>query len=513
MNIVEPFIRQALERPERPAIVVGQETLSYGALLSTVGQLSVNLLEAGIGLQDRVAVFVKAPAGHIGVSLALARVGAVSVALSAGMGRDTLGLLTREFGVSFIIHDRSHEEFALPHPEFKGELRLHELLTRKPAGQRVPFVLAAPQDIWRILISSGTTGHPKGILSSHGGALATAQLQRLVFPTDPGDHLLIAMDASMGFSTMYWLRALSAGACAVLLRKCISDEALRAIHSGTVTQMVTSPSTARGMAEIAMKPDSPYSAPPPGLRLMIVGGGSVSPRLSQALCEHVCPWLNITYGATETSQIALADPALRALHPKSAGRLVPWTEAQAVDDRGAPLAVGSVGALRIRTPTLSPGYAGMAQTPGEPQPFRDGWFYSKDVGSVTREGLIFLSGRADDVLNVSGTKIDPEQVEAAISEDLTVVECVVVDVPGPLEQPMLVAVVVASGNLDIDALKQRCRMLGPSCVPKLVVRAKKLPRNQAGKIMRDELRRNLRVHRADSAAPPSETADPGDQKS
>jgi acyl-CoA synthetase (AMP-forming)/AMP-acid ligase II len=157
-----------------------------------------------------------------------------------------------------------------------------------------------------------------------------------------------------------------------------------------------------------------------------------------------------------------------------------------------PLPTGASGPLRFRSPCISSGYAGPPQPDGT-NAFRNGWFYSNDVGYVTPDGLVYLAGRKNDIINLSGVKLDPERIEAAILQDETIKECVVVDVPGRLGQPLLVAVVVGGDAGGDDALRRRCLAVDPSAVPKIVLRAQSLPRNASGKILRAKVREGVRL--------------------
>ena len=296
----------------------------------------------------------------------------------------------------------------------------------------------------------------------------------------------------MGFATFYWLRTLCSGACLVLQAEGTPQEALRLLREIGVTQMVTTAARAAAIANVASAPGSPHAAPPVTLRFINVGGGRVSAPLRRALRRHVCDRLYINYGSTETGQLALLDTLTQDQHPDATGRLLSWVEAQAVDERGEPLPAGATGPLRFRSPCISLRYADPPQSE-DANAFRNGWFYSNDVGHVTPDGLVYLAGRKNDIINLSGVKLDPERIEAAIMEDEAITECVVVDVPGTLGQPMLAAVVVGGEASDDDALRRRCRALDPNAVPKIVLRAHGLPRNESGKILRAKVREGIRL--------------------
>lgn len=504
MNVVEPFVRQALAFPDRPALVAGPNTLAYGELLKMVRQLGSALRAAGVGPGERVAVVVSRPAANVALTLALAAIGAVSVGVPGGLGAADLEPIMSDIGVAFVLHDRD-EALAFAHPGYKGELRLQALLAAQvaPAG----FERLDGRRPWRISLSSGSTGRPKGIEQSHGGTLLNVQLQKTIYPTGPEDRMLVGMGLASAFAVGYWLRCLHSGACAVLRGEPTAQEALRLLHEQPVTHFVTTPLVAMGMADAARQPGSPWASPPPALKFMTVGGAKLAPALFEGLRRHVCPTLVVSYGATEMNLIALLDPETQRHHPGSAGRLAPWVEAQAVDAEGRPLPPGQVGPLRFRTPTMALGYLGAPAQP-DASAFRDGWFYSQDVGSVSPDGLVRLSGRANDVINIGGVKVDPERIESVITQDAAVHECVVVDIPGRLGKPVLVAVVVADEALDLQSVRRRVAEAGGLYVPDRVLRAQQLPHNEGGKVLRERVRSD--VLRQVAAAGQAEAAQQGE---
>lgn len=489
MNVVEPFVRQAIAAPGLPALVAGDRTISYGELLVLVRQLAAALRAAGVGPGDRVALVVTRPAGNVALTLALGGAGAVSVGVPGGLGRAELEPLLASVGATHVLHDRP-EPLGLSHDGFKGELRFDALVAGSATAVPVRFERAEPGAMWRISVSSGTTGTPKGIAYSHGATLLNVHLQRVLFPTGPGDRMMIALGLASGFALNYWLRCLHSGACAVLRGEGTPNEVLRLVHEQQVTHVVSSPNVAMAMAESARQPGGAHGSPAPALRLMNVGGAKLSPQLYGALRRHICPNLMVNYGATETYLLAVLDPQLQEQHPEAAGRLLPWVEAQALDAQGRPLPPGQAGALRFRSPALAIGYVG-PQDPGQPSAFRDGWFHSTDLGSVSADGIVRLTGRASEVINIGGVKFDPGRVEELILQDHAIRECVVVEVPGKLGQPQLVAVVVADDGADLAGVRRRCAQAGGIVVPARVLQARLLPRNAGGKVMRERVRSNV----------------------
>lgn len=484
MNLVVPFVRQALSEPGRAALAVGDRTVTYGELLRNVKRFVVRFTAAGVGRADTVAV-VAGPVAYVGATLALAWIGAVSVETEGE--REQIEDIAKRLRVNFVFYN-GPGGYEFGHEGFKGAAPLQDPVAAKP--QRLPGIAAVdPREPWHIALSSGTTGHRKGILYSHEGSLVNVNLSRTVYPVAPDDRVLIGMSVSMGFATHNWLRCLFAGACAVLAKSLASEAILQTLHEDGIVHALVAPGTAAGIARLASAEASRQGTPPAALRALSIGGAKVSPQLQDVLRRHVCPNVFVHYGATETHLVAVLDAPTRERFPESSGRILPWVEVEAVDADDQPLPPGSTGRLRLRSPALALGYVG-ATGEADLNAFRDGWFYSSDTGAVWMNGIVRVQGRVNDVLNLGGAKIDPAAVEEAIQKDPSITECAVVDVPDGLGQAVLAVLVVsAAEDIDLEGMRRRCAQLSPNCVPRIVLRTERLPRNPSGKVMRAAVRR------------------------
>jgi acyl-coenzyme A synthetase/AMP-(fatty) acid ligase len=499
VNIIEPIARYARVAPDAPAIIAGQRTLTYGALMRDVAVASTRLAQEGVRRGDVVGIVAKGLAGHVLATLAIARIGAVSAPFGHMPAQD-MSYFAQVLGADVVVYNDADA----PRIEASGirkQLSLSALVSARPETV-VPQVRCDPDDLFRFAFSSGTTGRQKPVKFTHGNMTLRTHLTRTVFPTAPGQRIMVGLPVGLHFSLGYILLGLLWGG--TLVDRGDSFEATaEAIRTHKVNLLLTSPGNAVGLAKLAQA-GAAHATPSPDLQALCIGGARVAPTLQALLRQYVCPNLYINYGMTEGGGvIAQADTALLQSNPASAGRLMPWVEVEPVDDSGNPLPPGSYGRLRLRSPCLADGYIGV--DPEGTEAFRDGWFYSGDVGTVTEDGLVFLRGRAD-VLNVGGTKVSAEAVEAVIAEDPAILECAALTMLDRMQQPQLVAIVVSPQGFDADALRQRCaKSLGPTLAPKVVITADSLPHNPAGKIQRQELpalvARHMAAPRATGAAP------------
>jgi acyl-coenzyme A synthetase/AMP-(fatty) acid ligase len=229
---------------------------------------------------------------------------------------------------------------------------------------------------------------------------------------------------------------------------------------------------------------------------MMVGGSFVSPALREGIEHRICSQLEVGYGSTETGVLAMSTPETRAARPNSAGRLMTWVQAEAVDENDQPLPHGQRGVLRFKSPVLATGYLDDEQATA--RAFRNGWFYPGDTGSVGAAGYLFLSGRIDHVLNMGGDKIDPRLIEELLDEQPEIIGSAVVAVNLDTGIPVLVAAVEALAPFDSEALRRLChKRLGRIYMPHAIVKIDALPRDESGKVMRSALAARLKISSRD----------------
>jgi acyl-CoA synthetase (AMP-forming)/AMP-acid ligase II len=227
-----------------------------------------------------------------------------------------------------------------------------------------------------------------------------------------------------------------------------------------------------------------------GLQSIFMGGSLASQALSDRVRSELCSNLNYGYGSTEASMVTMAPAKVATAISGGVGFVAPAFIVEAADDSGRALPAGEVGRLRIRGPLCAGGYLG---NPGaSAQAFRDGWFYPGDLGTVTADRMLAISGRETAVLNVGGDKINPERIERALLSYPAIAEAGVAGVTDQLGIERISAAVVWRGQPDEAGLRSHCqRQLPPEFVPTRFVTVAAIARNEAGKIDRSQLAKVL----------------------
>jgi acyl-coenzyme A synthetase/AMP-(fatty) acid ligase len=502
MNIFLPIWRNGQAFPERVALVIDGKEMTYQQLLRVTGLASARLAEAGVSSGDCVALAITRPGPYLLTALAVARLGGVVAPFDVKWPAERSSAILGRHRVHTLVTD---PEEKWRHPSL-GEDRYLDVkdlmqLPRAGASLKVPDIaMEVGSQPWIIALSSGTTGTAKSIPHTHDRALLYACLPTVHSEKADLERVLVFASTHLGMAMNTILHQLIAGRTAVLATARTPENFYALVERDRPTYVKTSTGTAVRLVAYAAKslPDSLQKCA--SVRGMSLAGSSASAALCAQIEKYICPNLEINYGGSEIGRVAEATPETLAARPQSAGRLRPWVEMEAVDEEGRTLAPGQPGIIREKSPLLTSGYVGDPE--GTAQAFRDGWFYPGDTGHVDPAGYLTLTGRVDELLNVGGNKIDPCRIEATLDAQPGVEESAVVAVHAKDGRSALVAVIVAAGSVDEEALKNACaERLGRHCAPARIVRAQSIPRNAGGKIMRKELAAKLggQPQRADSS--------------
>jgi acyl-coenzyme A synthetase/AMP-(fatty) acid ligase len=496
MNLTDPIWRHAETCPDRTALLYDGQAMSFAALCRDAEGIAVRLAAAGIEKGQRVAVRIGNPVVHLAVVLALARIGAASTSVETNLPPEAQSQLARQCGVTAYV--RHNAGWKIAGIAEQAHILTDQLLggdkARLAAGQVAGDAGGLP---WRIGLTSGTTGVPKGVAWTHAQASRFLELLQTAWPSGPAERLLVFIDPSLLFALNQMLRQLAAGGAVVVPKGSDGAEFFRCLKRDGVTQVMTSPALAAEILQYAKTRDAAEGGAEETevskrLRIFAIGGSAVPPALLSELRNRICPNLYISYGSTEAGMMARADPVLLRQSPGAAGYLVPWAEAETVDDEGKVLPRGGHGNLRFRLTAGATGYEGDPEASAKV--FRDGWYYPGDTGSIDSRGVLTLGARGDDLINLGGMKIDPMVVEAVLNEDPAVRESVVVAVANDVGAAALVALVVVRQPIDEAALRAKCReRLGAALAPAKILTVERLPRDPQGKLLRREVAKMIRV--------------------
>lgn len=466
-NVTSRLRDIARHRAEDPAIVMGQaedclpegRVVSYGELDRIVDAIAARTRGWGFVPGDRVNLLLRAHFPLLALKLGLARAGMVSC------GIDVPGAAARIVGTG---HRHDHTE-----PTLVVDPAWWTDVDAAPAS-----IHAGGDALFMLQGTSGSTGKAKAVPVTHAKMRARARITSGV-PLRRDACLLCTSGPGGGYGLRHALRVLDAGGRIVLADSSSDIEAIVLRHQ--VNLLVCSPHVATRTLEVR----APGAQPLAPLERIDLGGSRLSSDLVRAVAGRLCANVICNYGSTEAGPTASGPAgAMRGIEGAS-GFLLPGAELDVIDDRGRPLPRGTRGRLRVRTPGIADGYH--ADPVATSRAFRDGWFHPGDLGYVTPDGILVVTGRVDDLINLGGSKLSPEEVEAVMLRVPRVREAAAFGMPDALGKEVLHAAIVADGDLDVSAIEAVFRAHPFVPAPAVVLRLPSLPRNENGKLERRAL--------------------------
>jgi len=471
-SILEWIETQSHLRPASPAIITPEQVLSFSQMMHAVSIIARKLLDAEVSPGQLLGVSMGQTPLHLMTILAIARIGAISVPVHAKLPVERRRLAAKRFAVDWIVSGRP--EMAL---DGVGFICLQGLDVTQGRPE-LPECRLEADDPFRIVLSSGTSGDPKGMLYSHG--YMVDRVRKTNYACSPAGRIL-PMDLNFPIGFVFALGMLAEGGCVVLPRLDVIPEYITLVRATAVTHWLLSPLQAEQIAQLLTEDDPHF----PSLIHLRIVGSTPSQRLLETLFNKFTSQVFVPYGSTEMGAVAMAGPDILQRAPQSAGKLADWIEAQIVDAQDKTLPAGQVGRLRLRASNMLQSYY---QHPEHTAArFRDGWYYPQDLALLDEEGLLYLLGREDEVFNIAGCKVYFRDIEAELAALPEVRDVAVFVLRAGTEQARLaVAMVLQSGGQLEQVRSHATALLGPTS-PEVWLQLPELPRNTNGKIMRDAL--------------------------
>jgi len=519
-NIRALFDLAALREDE--FIIFEDERWTMPRVLELAGQIGHLLInDLGIVKGDRVAIAMRNYPEWIAAFTAITSIGAVVVPMNAWWVTDELVFAIEDSGSKVVIADA--ERLARMQAAQPGAIEATIVVARSDGdlpdgvldldasltpGATMPDADIEPDDDMTILYTSGTTGNPKGAVSTHRAVLsallafaARGAVASIREPEDPDTveeggapqtafMLCIPLFHVTGLVPVM-LGSFVSGAKLVMTYKWEPNRALELIEAERVTNFVAVPTMAWDLLEADTFAERDTSS----LRSVGGGGAPMPPELVKRIDDNFQrgrPGLG--YGMTETNAYGPQNTGDDFVNnPKSTGRPVPIMEMRVTDPTGTVLPTGETGEIWFRGPSLIRGYWNRPDATAET--LVDGWLRTGDIGHLDDDGFVYVSDRAKDMILRGGENIYCAEVEATIYEHPAVYEAAVYGVPHErLGEELACHVMVKDGmELDVGELQQFVgERLAKFKVPTVVnIVREQLPRNASGKILKRELRDSL----------------------
>lgn len=481
MNLCNALHAIARRVPERPAIVEPTRTTSYRELVERIGSLAAGLARLGVQRGDRVAIMIGNRREHVEALLAVTRLGAAALPVDAAATPAELADIAERFAPCALVAERDPGSWPADRLLVTIEDGTYELLAT--AGGDADGAPASDDPCF-VMLSSGTTGKPKGAVVTHAAMAFRFLAQVITFRFSADDRYLNLMPLHTGGGRSFTLSHLYLGATVWLPGKFEATTADRLVREAGITTACVVPTM---LHRIVAAGGGPW----PTMRAVISSGAALPAADRDAVLAQLTPNLYDYYASVEAGGVATLGPGEHAAKPGSVGRPMWGTEVRLA---GA-TRTGEVGEVWYRSPGMIGGYVGLPL--GEA--FSDGWYRTGDLGRFDEDGFLFLVGRSKEMIISGGVNVYPAEVEAALRELPAVADAAVLGLPDPDWGERVVAAVVAAPGAPTDAdgilAALRGRLAGAKR-PKQVFFLEALPRNSGGKVDKAVLRELLQ-------APPS----------
>ncbi|MGB7768245.1 MAG: long-chain fatty acid--CoA ligase [Verrucomicrobiia bacterium] len=489
MNLASAFAPSVQKRPGKIALYWGESEFSYAAIFGQTCALAATLAgQFGVKPGDRVALWVKNCPQFVPAVFGILSAGGVVVPINNFLKPAEVVYILNDSGANVLITDA---ELAAHFETLKAARPLLELLRTEEFSTEIsnrhsPIVDQTESDLAALLYTSGTTGHPKGAMLTHGNFLRNVASCVEALEVREDERVVVALPQFHSFMfTVGTLLPMICGASILLLKtlhpfKSVLEEIAR--NRGTILPAV--PSFYRvllGVPEFGRLP----------LRLCVSGGAPLPVEVFNEFTRKFPFPLREGYGPTESSPVATVNPIYGVNKPGSIGKPIPNVELSIRDEAGQELPVGGIGEICIRGGNVMLGYWNQPEETAKV--LRDGWLYTGDVGYRDADGYYFITDRKKDMLLVNGINVYPREIEEVIYQFSGVKEAAVIGLPDPRkgEQPVAFVAAVEGQTLDEKKLLQFIRgKLADYKVPKRVVFMPSLPRNTTGKILKTILRQH-----------------------
>jgi fatty-acyl-CoA synthase len=487
----------ARRTPNRTAIIDDFGEITFKELDEAAHEVANGLLKMGVKGGDGVAILARNHRWFLVAVYGAARVGARIILLNSEFSGPQIKEVSEREGAKLIIYDDEYfDAVSKADPEL-GKLRalgvnpdkedspstdetLEELVARS-SGKPAP---KATKHSSIIILTSGTTGTPKGANRSTPPTLAPigGVLSHVPFKSGEVTSLPAPMFHALGY--LHATIAMMLGTTLVLRRRFKPATVLEDIEKYKVTAVVVVPVMLSRMVDAldAMERKPNLSS----LRIIFVSGSQLGAELAQRALKDFGPVIYNLYGSTEIAFATIARPKDLSINPATVGPVVKGVKVKILDDNGNEVPQGEVGRIFVGNFFPFEGYTG-----GGHKQIIDGLMSSGDVGYFDEHGLLYVSGRDDEMIVSGGENVFPAEVEDLISGHPEVVEATALGVEDKEWGHRLRAFVVKTDGASIgeDDIKTYVREhLARYKVPREVVFLDELPRNPTGKVLKRELR-------------------------
>ncbi|MFL5802593.1 MAG: long-chain-fatty-acid--CoA ligase [Roseiflexaceae bacterium] len=490
MNIAQHVERAARFFPDKPAILFEGAQLRYSDLNQRANRLANALKANGVRRGDRVALYLPNIPEFAVCYCAILKAAAIAVSINAIFKSEEVRYIVDDSGAKalFTTGDLlpnvpraelpSLQHVVVCTGDAQGNPSLDDWLSKGSSeGQAIDM---APDEPALLLYTSGTTGFPKGATLTHGNVVSNMYATAHHTGYRPDDRMALFLPLFHVFGQNFIMNA-TFNACAtlVLYRRFIPDQVLDSIGRDRVTMFFAVPTIYINLLNMDL---SKYDLS--AIRYDFSAAATMPQEISRRWTERFGRPVYEGYGLTECSPFACYNHDFRHKFG-SVGTAVENFELKILDEDDHELPLGQWGEICIKGPGVMQGYWGRPADTA--RALRNGWLHSGDIGTIDDEGYVYIVDRVKDMINVSGFKVWPAEVEQLLYRHPAVKELAVYGAPDPIKGEMVCAAIVLKqgATATSEEIIAFCReQMAVYKAPESVEFVGELPKSATGKILK-----------------------------
>jgi len=490
MKTVNELFQYAVQNyGDSTAIIEGEKSVNYRTLMAMVGNLSKFLLSRGIKKGDRVAILLPNSIEFVSAFFSISKVGAVSVPINTSYKEQEVTFYVQHSGSTMILTnselkplaDRVAVKTTSSVVVVKGDDP--EWVYETDAKYTIDPINIEPGDEAIYLYSTGSTGKPKRVSRTHFNLVALADNHTETVGWSREDKILFTVPISHTYGFGNFISAVKIGAGVVTMGDFDRHKVLDILDKEQINIFPAVPV----MLDVLAKTYLPRPIKLPSLKLVISAGAALGESTFRKFHESFGIYPRQLYGSTETGVISINLGEDIENTFKSVGQAVNNVEVRVLNQKGQVADVDEVGDITVKSPSMTSGYYGLVEETAEV--FKNGYYYTGDLGRIDRDGFIYIVGRKKFFINVGGNKVDPIEVESLLLEYPGVTEAAVLGVTDGGGNERVKAVLVTEVGIEkTDILKYCKHSMADFKIPGIIEFRPELPRSPTGKVLREKLK-------------------------
>jgi len=492
VTISTSMLWQARTNPNQLAVIYQNQRITYADLADRTLKLADFMHGQGVRDGDIVAILMLNSAAFLEISLAISHLGAVFLPVNYRLAADEVSYVTNHAGAKYLFVDEELRSKADPSLKIIVVDEAAQLDTRQFGGALNPDLATPaykePDDLFRLMYTSGTTGHPKGVIHTYSNFYWKTIDYTMALGLDADTRALVVGPMyHVGGLDLPGLSALLVGGMLCILREYDPAAVLGAIEKEQLNCAWMAPVMLNGLLNLPDRDSYNRDS-----LLWSVGGGERTPEPRIRSFTDLFPNARYIdgYGLTETcGGDTIMEAGYEIKKIGSTGRAVAHVEVTIRDDNGESQPANIEGEICLRGPKVTSGY--WKDPEKTAASFFGNWFRTGDIGYLDEDGFLYLTDRLKDMIISGGENIASSEVERVVYQLESVNEAAIIGVADPEwgERPEAFIVLHPGHSLDLEQLQNHCREhLAGFKIPKGLHLMESLPRNASGKVLKRELR-------------------------